>query len=74
MNRPKGQSIKVIGILAAVVCLLAGGPTALAADAVTPKNPLPRGGCPDLIDLIKELTPVVVNISDRKTYSPEQLR
>ena len=24
---------------------------------------IPRGGCPDLIDLIKELTPVVVNIS-----------
>ena len=23
----------------------------------------PRGGCPDLIDLIKNLTPVVVNIS-----------
>jgi serine protease Do len=27
------------------------------------QNRIPRGGCPDLIDLIKELTPVVVNIS-----------
>jgi len=43
--------------------LLAGGAKARAADAVSPRNPQARGGCPDLIELIKELTPVVVNIS-----------
>lgn len=33
-----------------------------AADELQPKHQV-RGGCPDLIDLIKELTPAVVNIS-----------
>ncbi len=36
---------------------------ALAADATAQKSQAPRGGCPELIDLIKDLTPVVVNIS-----------
>ena len=31
---------------------------------------IPRGGCPDLIDLIKELTPVVVNISIERHLLP----
>ncbi len=33
------------------------------AAAEQPEKGVPRGGCPDLIDLIKELTPVVVSIS-----------
>ncbi len=36
---------------------------ALAGDDPPQKIQGPRGGCPDLIDLIKDLTPVVVNIS-----------
>jgi len=63
MNRPTGQSLKVIALFSAIVCFLAGGSNALAADAVSPRNPQAPGGRPDLIELIKELTPVVVNIS-----------
>jgi serine protease Do len=45
-------------VLVAVCCAsnLLASDTAVSLGA-------PRGGCPDLIDLIKELTPVVVNIS-----------
>lgn len=63
MNRPKGQLLQVIAFFAAFVCLLGVSAKAVAADAVTLKSLQTRGGCPDLIDLIKELTPVVVNIS-----------
>ena len=34
-----------------------------AGDEAAQKTQAPPGGCPDLIDLIKDLTPVVVNIS-----------
>ncbi len=63
MTRPKGQLLNKIALFIAFVGLFAGGPIALAADAVAPKNLQARGGCPELIELIKELTPVVVNIS-----------
>jgi serine protease Do len=48
-------------VIAFMTCLGATG--ALAADATSPTSQTPRGGCPELIDLIKDLTPVVVNIS-----------
>ncbi len=48
-------------VLVCVTCLCAAG--ALAGDETAQKIQGPRGGCPDLIDLIKNLTPVVVNIS-----------
>ena len=51
-------------VLVSMTCLGAVG--ALAADATSQKAQAPRGGCPDLIDLIKDLTPVVVNISIEK--------
>jgi len=35
----------------------------MAADESPTKTTIPKGGCPDLIDLIKDLTPAVVNIS-----------
>ena len=63
MNRPKGQCLNIIGILAAAFCMLAAASNGFAADQDGSKNARPRNGCPDLIDLIKELTPVVVNIS-----------
>jgi len=45
-----------------LIALLAGGGVAGAGDDASRKS-TGRGGCPDLIDLIKDLTPVVVNIS-----------
>ncbi len=48
-------------VLVYITCLAAAG--ALAGDDTVQKSQVPRGGCPDLIDLIKDLTPVVVNIS-----------
>lgn len=48
-------------VLVYLLCLCAAG--ALAGDGAAQKIQGPRGGCPDLIDLIKDLTPVVVNIS-----------
>lgn len=48
-------------VIVFMTCLGAIG--ALAADATAQKSQAPRGGCPELIDLIKDLTPVVVNIS-----------
>lgn len=48
-------------VIVFITCLSAAG--ALAADATSQKSQVPRGGCPELIDLIKDLTPVVVNIS-----------
>lgn len=43
------------------VVATAGSPVAMATDSVAERHP--KGGCPNLIDLIKDLTPVVVNIS-----------
>jgi len=63
MNWPKSQSLKIIGIFAAAFFLLATASNGFAADQDGSKNARLRSGCPDLIDLIKELTPVVVNIS-----------
>jgi serine protease Do len=51
-------------VLVSMTCL--GPPGALAGEEVVQKPQAPRGGCPDLIDLIKDLTPVVVNISIEK--------
>jgi len=48
-------------VLVVATCL--STPGALASDETAQKAHPQRGGCPDLIDLIKDLTPVVVNIS-----------
>ncbi len=51
-------------VLVSMTCSSAAG--APAGEETVPKVQTPRGGCPDLIDLIKDLTPVVVNISIEK--------
>ncbi len=50
-------------LLVIVVSTSVGILPAHAGDETTRKTQPPAGGCPDLIDLIKQLTPVVVNIS-----------
>src|SRR5208283_1686863 len=54
-------SVVLCLVLVYLTCLCAAG--AVAGEETTQKIQGPRGGCPDLIDLIKDLTPVVVNIS-----------
>ena len=49
----------LIVLLLLVAC--AGSSVAMAIESAAERHP--RGGCPDLIDLIKDLTPVVVNIA-----------
>ncbi len=49
--------------LAVVFSISLGMLPAHAGDEAARKTQPPPGGCPDLIDLIKQLTPVVVNIS-----------
>jgi serine protease Do len=51
-------------VIVSITC--AGAVAALAGEEAAHRLQVPRGGCPDLIDLIKELTPVVVNIAIEK--------
>jgi serine protease Do len=61
-SRPHVRSVFFVLLL-----LFSTGP-AYSAGELTPRINAPRGGCPDFIDLIKELKPVVVNVSiERRT-------
>ena len=60
---PKIHRRSLVSLLVLIFMTWSGAPGAFAGDEGTQKTQPPRGGCPDLIDLIKELTPVVVNIS-----------
>jgi serine protease Do len=60
---PAAKTLLQRGFVFLVLLLLLSHPLAYAADGTATKVNGPRGGCPDLIDLIKDLTPVVVNIS-----------
>ncbi len=55
------QAMTVVGI--ACIIVLAFVPGAWAEDDSNPEKSVPRGGCPDLVALIKGLTPIVVSIS-----------
>ncbi|MDQ7781491.1 MAG: trypsin-like peptidase domain-containing protein [Desulfomonilaceae bacterium] len=50
-------------ILVFLVLYLTTGALTVEAIGQSPVRRVPQGGCPDLIDLIKELKPTVVNIS-----------
>ncbi|MEW6351259.1 MAG: trypsin-like peptidase domain-containing protein [Thermodesulfobacteriota bacterium] len=55
------QAMIVLGFLCIIALALVPG--ARAEQVLNPERPLPRGGCPDLVELIKQLTPIVVSIS-----------
>jgi len=52
-----------IAFIAVAFCLFSWNPLAHALNPIGQKTAVPPGGCPDLIDLIRELTPIVVSIS-----------
>jgi serine protease Do len=57
-------------VLAAAMCLCLPASWDLARGEASRKPASAQGGCPDLIDLIKQLTPVVVNISIERHLVP----
>jgi serine protease Do len=63
MIPPAARSRPQMGFVFFFLLLLLSHTVVYGADEITSKVSGPPGGCPDLIDLIKDLTPVVVNIS-----------
>ena len=62
MGLPLFQFRSPASIAFLVICFVFALPIVVSAEETQPKYNA-RGGCPDLIDLIKDLTPAVVNIS-----------
>jgi serine protease Do len=59
-----------ICVLAAAICLCWSPCTVSARGETSRKGHVAPGGCPDLIDLIKQLKPMVVNISIERHVVP----